>query len=64
MKFLKFKHKKKIYLFEESNKEDLISKIINEVKKDFKFNEIELMSSNLFKIKNNKNEELENLFNH
>lgn len=63
MKFLKFKYNSKIYLFEESTKQELINTIINKIRKDYTFENIELMSSNVFKIKNRKNEELEKIFN-
>ncbi len=63
MKFLKFKYKNKIYLFEEKTKQELINTIMNKIKSSYKFEDIELMSSNIFKIKNKENEELKELFN-
>lgn len=62
MKFLKFKYKNKIYMFEEKTKQELINTIIIKIKKNYKFEDIEFMSSNAFKIKNKYNEELENIF--
>ena len=63
MKFLKFKYKNKIYLFEEKTKQELINTIMNKIKLSYKFEDIELMSTNIFKIKNKENEELKELFN-
>lgn len=63
MKFLKFKYKDKIYLFEEKTKQELINTIIKKIKKNYTFENIELMSSNVFKIKNKENEELKEIFN-
>lgn len=63
MKFLKFKYKNNIYLFEENTKQELINVIMNKIRKDYTFENIEIMSSNVFKIKNKKNKELERLFN-
>tara|TARA_B100000073_G_C23730677_1_gene570700 strand:- start:1106 stop:1300 length:195 start_codon:yes stop_codon:yes gene_type:complete len=63
MKFLKFKYKDKIYLFEEKTKQELINTIIKKIKKNYTFENIEFMSSNVFKIKNKENEELKEIFN-
>lgn len=63
MKFLKFKYNNKIYLFEEKTKQELINTIMNKIKPNYKFEDIELMSSNIFKIKNKENKELKELFN-
>ena len=63
MKFIKFKHNNKIYLYEENTTNELMSIIINQIKPNYKYENIELMSSNVFKIKNKQNKELKEIFN-
>lgn len=63
MKFIKFKHNNNIYMYEERSKNELISVIMTDMKTKYKYEDIELMSSNVFKIKNKENSELKEIFN-
>lgn len=61
MKYLKIKQNGKLYQFEAKDRQGLILQI-EEYKKRFLHGNIELMTSNVFKIKKGKNEELSNIF--
>lgn len=62
MKYLKIKYNGKLYQFEAESKISLI-KLIEEKKKTLNISNIELLTSNVFKIKNGLNEELKQIFN-